>query len=230
MNTHIVIIKRLALLFLSALSIHVHSQETILEVIDETVTKSAAKKCISYLASDEMRGRGTGTDEIDLAADYLADEFNTGGIDKLPGKTDHFQEVEMIQPFSPTKVSFTLEDDSFSYVDDLLMLYHGHLSFKGEVVFVGYGQDQDFADVDATGKVVVSLAGNSANTTGQTYTSEDLHAKQLRTKGSGASALIEIMTFEDVEWDPLSDFLVAYATEIKHTNEKGYIPHVWLRN
>lgn len=222
--------KFLIILLLSVFSRYTYSQEVILKVINETVNKVAAEKCISFLASDKMRGRGTGTPEIDLAADYLAKEFKTGGIRKINDITNYFQEVEMIQPLAPSKINFTIEEDSFSYVDDLLMIYRGGLSYEGELVFVGYGQDKDFAGVDVKGKIVVSMTGTSDSTTGHTHTSEDLKAKQLRSKENGARALIEILTFKDVEWAALSDFLVEKATEVTFTNENGYIPHYWMRD
>jgi len=202
----------------------------VFKVINETVTKEAAEKCISYLASDEMRGRGTGTPEIDKAANFLAKEYQAGGIRKLNNRTNYFQRVEMIQPLAPSKVKLTIEKNSFNYVDDLLIIFPGNLRYEGEIVYVGYGQDSDFTSKDVTDKIVVSLTGTSDNSSGQTYTHEDLIAKQLRAKKNGAKSLIEIMTFQEVKWSSLSDFLVERALEIKLINEEDYIPHFWIKN
>jgi len=212
---------------LSVFSRHACSQEGILGVINETVNKAAAEKCIAYLASDEMRGRGTGTPEIDLAADYLAKEFKAGDIRKLYDSIDYFQEVEMVRLTAPSKINFTLEKDSFNYVEDLLLLVGSNLSFDGEVVFVGYGNEIDFNDIEVSGKIVVSLAGTSEASTGMTYTSEDLRSKQFRAKEKGAIAVIEIMTFKDVQWSIISRWFVDRTSEI--TFQNNYIPHLYLK-
>jgi hypothetical protein len=45
---------------------------------------------IKYLASDELKGRGLGTAELDMAADYIAGEFKSAGLQSV--SDDYFQE------------------------------------------------------------------------------------------------------------------------------------------
>ena len=52
---------------------------------DKALNAAAAKRILSYLASDEMRGRKTGSPEIDKAADFIADEFKKAGLKTFPG-------------------------------------------------------------------------------------------------------------------------------------------------
>jgi len=47
---------------------------------------------INYLASDEMKGRGLGTPELDAAADYIAGKFKEYGL--LPMGKTYFQDFE----------------------------------------------------------------------------------------------------------------------------------------
>jgi hypothetical protein len=49
------------------------------------------------LASDEMRGRKTGSPEIDKAADFIAAEFKKAGLQPLTGDT-YLQEFVMLRP------------------------------------------------------------------------------------------------------------------------------------
>ncbi len=201
-------LKTVIILILSVLFNQANAQEKILEVIRETVNKSDAEKCISFLASDEMRGRGTGTREIDLVADYLAKEYKNGGIKPVNTTLTYFQEVQLVQPHKPVNILFTVEKDTFRYEVDLLMTYRGSLSYSGEIVFVGYGQEKDFKDIDVSGKVVLALTGASDSTTGKTNTVEIQISKQLNAKKGGAVALIELLTLKDVEWSPLSEYLI----------------------
>src|SRR4051812_30102224 len=50
-----------------------------------------SKKTLTYLASDELEGRGVGLHGIDVAADYIADRFEKIGLKKLPGQSTYFQ-------------------------------------------------------------------------------------------------------------------------------------------
>jgi len=43
------------------------------------------------LASDKMKGRGLGTKELDLAADYIARKFSASGLKPLPSMSNYFQ-------------------------------------------------------------------------------------------------------------------------------------------
>ena len=54
------------------------------------------KASVTYLASDELEGRGVGTAGIDKAADFLATEFNKLGL-----KTDLFDGT----PFQKFKIT-----------------------------------------------------------------------------------------------------------------------------
>ncbi|MGE0772598.1 MAG: M28 family peptidase [Cyclobacteriaceae bacterium] len=206
------------------------SQEPILEDIKRTVTAESAQAHIEFLASDKLRGRGTGTPEIDLAADYLAQQFKTHGIKSIAGAPNYFQPVEMLRPAAPSSIGLKIRDESFEYIEDLLMLKGSNLSIEGDIVFVGYGDETDLENLELKGKIVVALTGTSEHNTGNTYTSDDLRNKQLRVKARGAVALIEILTFEEIQWSLLADYLIDKSTEITLMDEPEYIPHFWMKD
>ena len=52
---------------------------------DEIINATEVLRIVSYLASDEMRGRKTGTSEIDKAADFIANEFKNYGLKTYTG-------------------------------------------------------------------------------------------------------------------------------------------------
>jgi len=51
----------------------------------------------NFLASDEMRGRKTGSPEIDKAAAFIADEFKKAGLQPVQGSS-YLQEFVMVKP------------------------------------------------------------------------------------------------------------------------------------
>src|ERR1051325_2208311 len=50
------------------------------ELNNPQITAAEVTAHVRYLASDELRGRGSGTHENDLAADYIASRFKSAGL------------------------------------------------------------------------------------------------------------------------------------------------------
>lgn len=66
------------------------------EVAADLSEHSQLRKDLEYLASDELRGRGVGSDSIDMAANYIAQRFRQAGL-----RTDLFGD----SPFQPVEIS-----------------------------------------------------------------------------------------------------------------------------
>ncbi|MFQ5413233.1 MAG: M20/M25/M40 family metallo-hydrolase [Phycisphaerae bacterium] len=122
---------------------------------------------IALLAHDELGGRGTGSDGIDIAAGYIAGQFAAAGLE--PGGPDG----TYFQPFTIPRGG-TLQDTTELVIDgadvqaelrtDFMPFgFSTPGSFEGDVVFAGYGitnPDKDYDDyarLDVTGKVVLML-------------------------------------------------------------------------
>ncbi|MEM8678089.1 MAG: hypothetical protein AAGF97_01935, partial [Planctomycetota bacterium] len=136
------------------------------EAIDARLIES-----VKYLSSDALEGRGVGTDGIDQAADYLADEFREMGlkVDWFDGSA--FQEFEMkarveLGPEAENHMQLVHdgEETSLTLGEDFTPMALGKSGeLDHELVFVGYGitaeqyEVDDYADVDTEGKVVVML-------------------------------------------------------------------------
>jgi hypothetical protein len=134
----------------------------------EDAVEARMRKDITYLASDECEGRGVETKGINLAADYIAREFQKAGL--KPGAADG----SYFQPFTMTGTA-KLESPNTLRLhgpqgQDIELELGRHfyplgLSGAGQVtapvVFVGYGISaekvpyDDYKGVDVAGKVVV---------------------------------------------------------------------------
>lgn len=122
---------------------------------------------VRYLASDELKGRGIRTAGIDLAADYIADQFAQAGL-----RTDLFNGTPF-HPFSYGKRTIVASQNlAFVQGNEMRELAHGDFQairrarsgpFTAPLAFVGYGircpeaNYDDYANIDATGKAVVIL-------------------------------------------------------------------------
>ena len=58
-------------------------------------SQSHLLKDIKYLASDELEGRGIGTDGLNKAADYIREQFKDAGLDVTRVNGDAFQKFKM---------------------------------------------------------------------------------------------------------------------------------------
>src|SRR5688500_14697538 len=65
-----------------------------LSAVTPPIPPDAILEHIKFLASDELRGRGNGTSELDRAANYIAAEFKEAGLS--PGGEDG----SWFQPFN----------------------------------------------------------------------------------------------------------------------------------
>ncbi len=135
------------------------------------VSLERMKKDIFYLAGEECAGRGVGTPGIDKAAAHIAAAFKEAGLEQ--GMKDGY-----FQPFSfpgrsrlgtPNKAVLTVKDKDAAELkptDEVSVLgTSASGTFKGDLVFVGYGLSvntdkvkyDDYAGQDVKGKIVVIL-------------------------------------------------------------------------
>ena len=154
-------IRGLYFLFLFILSgVSIFAQKKTTSKIDQLVTKAEAEAHLSFLAADEMRGRNTGSPEIDIAANYLAAQFKLRGVKPVQGATNgYFQPVELKEIKAPAAAVFIIGSDTFKLNNDLLFVSGGSTRQENEVLFLGYGSAEDFEKTDVKGKIVVTYAG-----------------------------------------------------------------------
>lgn len=123
---------------------------------------------ISYLASDELGGRYTGTEGSHKAADYIREQFFNSGL-KLLGN-DGFQEFEVVVSVSAgvnnsLKINYTEYKQGEDYRP---FPFSKNATVSADVVFAGYGFDidqdsikwNDYEGIDVAGKWVMILRGD----------------------------------------------------------------------
>ena len=172
------------------------------------VNDAQLKADVEWLADDARTGRGIGTPGLDASGDYLAQRFKSLGLQPLPGLDGYFQTFNI--PFGSDLVAdqTSLAADGGvplrAGVDFQPLGWSAAKDFKGELVFGGYavsseryGYD-DFAKLDAKGKVVLALRyephdaeGNSRFTNGERFSrAAALNAKAKAAEEAGAVALL----------------------------------------
>ncbi|MEM9341028.1 MAG: M28 family peptidase, partial [Bacteroidota bacterium] len=159
-------------------------------------------KHLSYLASDELKGRGIGTQEYDMAARYVADEFRKNGLESFGDAGTYFQQVALSK-LSISKRNFSLQFNNESktigaeYGSNLSVVLspaHQEINEEQQVVFVGYGNIvpeqniNDYEGVDVKGKTVIVALGGPKGMSHPSF--HDRNEKFKNAVANGASGLI----------------------------------------
>ena len=122
---------------------------------------------VKYLASPELKGRATGSPELETAARFIAEKYREFGIKPADGK-DYLQSfpVTTDAQLGPRN-RFTFKDGRRSTkvaAGDFVPLSFSSVGkFSGTVVFAGYGitapeyHYDDYSGVDVKGKIVLVL-------------------------------------------------------------------------
>jgi hypothetical protein len=208
----------------------VFAQKKIQKNIEKIVTAPDALAHLTFLAADEMRGRDTGSPEIDIAANYLKIQFIQNGIAPVAGNSNgYFQDFPMEKIIPPVAGTLTLDGTSFAWKDDLVPLNGVGASLQGEVVFVGYGKPQDFETYDVRGKIVVALAGSPETTRPLRALLRESPPKNKLAAAHGALALVEVMALPGMPWAAVQSYFSANRIVLKNDPSQP-LPHVVLRN
>jgi Peptidase family M28/PDZ domain/PA domain len=119
---------------------------------------------VKYLASEQLRGRGDGTPELEKAAHYIAKQFHAFGLKPVNGKLyQAFQVTTSAELGYKNRLSVKNgEKTAIKFLDGFVPLNFsssGHAS--GQIVFAGYGitapeyNYDDYAGLDVKDKIVL---------------------------------------------------------------------------
>jgi hypothetical protein len=132
------------------------------------VTPHAMRAHVNFLASDAVEGRETGTRGYDVAAAYVAAQFEAVGAEPAGDGGTYFHQVRLrTSLLDPARSSFAIDGKTFEHRKDVV-IYGGMeqaTEVDAPVVFAGFGivapdlGHDDYANIDVRGKVVAMLAG-----------------------------------------------------------------------
>src|ERR1051325_7618826 len=156
--------------FVAVLTVYLHSlvavpiSRPVAELVRD-LSPSRYLQHVTYLASDELKGRGDGSPELDKAAEYIASQFRLWGLRPMGDSNSYFQKFEITTgaQIGP-KTSFQLNSDSLRINEDFVAIpFSTTADFEGPVVFAGFGitapelHYDDYQGIDAKDKIVLVL-------------------------------------------------------------------------
>lgn len=130
----------------------------------KSISPALMEEYISYLASDDLKGRNTPGEDLDSAAVYIAGRFESFGLQKV--NDSYLQKVDLGYVSLGEKNHLSLmkngEEIIFNIKDGYIPFeITGNRSAQGKLVFCGYGISapdlnyDDYSGIDVSGKIVL---------------------------------------------------------------------------
>lgn len=150
------------------------------------------------MASDELKGRNIERPEINIAAQYIADQFKAAGAKPLKGATGYFQLFDLKMQAPAQSGTITLGATTYKTGTDAAQVNAKDVSINGPVAYAGKGSKEELDALDVKGKIVLLDAGKvDQSNVSKLYRGMGDLQKILKDKG--AIVLIE-------HWDAAPDF------------------------
>lgn len=133
----------------------------------QTITEISIKKHISYLAGDNLHGRGTSSDDEKKAADYIAKEFKKYGL--APGnKSSYFYDFNFKKNLNPhdTSTANVPERKGINVVGFLENKAPYTIVIGAHYDHLGLGHDHNSLDANPDGKIHNGADDNASGTSG----------------------------------------------------------------
>lgn len=138
------------------------------QIDNPEITAEEIQQHINYLASDDLKGRDSGTDEIFEAANYISEEFNNYGLKPLFNGT-YLQEFPFIKSIELTEnnsLDFKVNSENINTVlseDFTTVPFSGNGNVDCNLVFAGFGisapnlEYDDYEGIDVDGRIVIVM-------------------------------------------------------------------------
>ena len=206
--------------FISLISFNISAQ---MSKIKSTIDQIEAESHLRFLTADELRGRNTGTVELNIAGRYIAEQFRKYKLHPLgDDEGDYKQKVEIIESNPPSIASASLYDMVFDIKSDLAYIDGVNGEIEGPIKYVEDLSAIDTADLK--GKIVVTVLGDPR----AAFMNRDQVQNMQK---MGAIGLIEIFgSGQKMPWSVITRFLNREKMYLGKTDSVQALPRVWVND
>lgn len=227
-------IMRSACTAVAALSVLAACAQT--SYVEPQAREHAVRAHMKFIADDLLEGRDTGSRGYDIAANYVASNYEQLGL--LPyGEEEYFQWMPAIQTrLVSNSASFTIHDGD----TDIDMAFPRAFftgpsaaateqSVTAELVFVGFGMASetfgfdDYAEVDVDGKIVVMVTGWPDDLPSE----EAAHLSRLKAELAAERGAVGVITLHTPQREQVRPYetslLYLNAPSVRWVNQDGEV-------
>ncbi|MBT8377333.1 MAG: M28 family peptidase [Bacteroidia bacterium] len=197
------------------------------EKVKETVDKATIEGHIYFLADDLLKGRETGTPELQIAASYLANTFRSYGVKPNPENGTYYQNIPLLKSTPSDKVKISINGKT---MDKVALIRSAQVSHDSDALFLGYGLEEDYKNTDTKNKVVIVRAGGP-NTNDSRQAFRLRRQKQELAKQNGVKTLIELLPTDENMWNYVEHNFNTPKLEVPNNDEdseRSELCHIWL--
>jgi hypothetical protein len=196
----------------------------------EAINQSDLKAYMTFFASDQMKGRNTGTPENEIAALFLRTNIMRLGLKPIPETGDYLQKVPLEAAEIKSGETFIKIKDKNGaeiYSNDsiiYLMPPFNILEATSDFVFAGYGftdstmEYDDFKGIELKDKIIMMMTGSPEVTDPDEWNSvfniETERPKIIWAFSQGVKAILYV-------YDPRSKYTDAYASGLAEMGVSG---------
>jgi len=200
------------------------------EKVETTVNKEVIKGHIYFLTDDLLKGRETGTDENKIAALYLANVLRGYGVKPNPKTGTYYQKVTLEKTSPPKNTNLTINEKTY---DNKVVLIANKIDYNQEAIYMGYGLEEDYKDVDVTNKLIIIKAGSSdANDARSAFRLRS--QKEELAKENGAIGIVEFIETDASIWGFIDHNFnterLSVASEEAMKSENTNFIYVWIQD
>lgn len=200
--------------------------QTDLQKVLSTVHLNDVKGHLTFIASDELKGRNTGSEGLKIAAQYIKSQLMSYGAMPAPGMEDYLQEVPLSVNTPPERGTITLDGNLLNYPDDFVILGGKNNMGNFSFIYVGYGSESDLSSTDLSNKIAISICGDGKSENPQSWFYE-ARDKINRLKKAGAIGLIELFQSNRVPFKFLKQQFARTQMSLD-SEKKGDFLHIWI--
>jgi hypothetical protein len=214
--------------FLYIISTFGFSQGNI-QFIDDTYTQNKIREITEFLASNELEGRDTPSDGLNVAANYISTAFKKYGMQSFPDLEGYYQPVSMISSNQPDEIKVTVGDKVISSKGNVLHI-SGHWSMSIADWVVIDSVDQDLSKLDLKGKIVIFMVDIKGNLNPGQIMRESRSVKRMAQELQ-ADGLIEVFKEDNRYWNRFYGYYGRQRISLDMENTgSSDIPHMLIRD
>ena len=212
------------LLFVLLTAVSMYAQDSAADTAMASIRPEAIRADMRFLSDDLLEGRGTATRGFDIAAKFMATQFEGMGLQPAGDNGTYFQNVPL-RRVKPDPANSSLgwsrggKEETLAFGKDYLPGVdpaRSDRTVEAPVVFVGYGVTapeqnyDDYKGIDARGKIVALIfaAPNFPSSIKAYYTSTVVKAKNAVAHGAVGVLVLD---------DPASEEMFPFSKFVKES-------------